>query len=101
MACSSSNEPHSPDTCQVPNAIRDTSRPDLPNVVYSMRLAYPLSRQRNDHPVGSADRLNDRHSPVENLLVGIGGHGERGLSQTEQRWRGRPVLAGLLRLTVL
>src|ERR1700710_1523750 len=97
MACSSSNEPHSPDTCQVPNAIRDTSRPDLPNVVYSMRLAYPLGRQRNDHPVEYATRLNDRRRPVENVLVGDGNH-DGDTRQAEQRWRGRPILAGLLRL---
>jgi UDP:flavonoid glycosyltransferase YjiC (YdhE family) len=40
-AASTSYEPHSPETCQVPNAIRDTSSSVLPKRVVFIPLGYP------------------------------------------------------------
>src|SRR3712207_8902881 len=46
-ACSASYEPHSPETCHVPKAMRETCRPLRPSVVYSMSGGYPMCRRRN------------------------------------------------------
>ena len=51
-ALASSNRPQSPPSCQVPNAIRDTSRPLRPNVVVFMRI--------QSHRASAALRLRGR-----------------------------------------